>query len=54
MKTSLEKITNLASKEVSPWMKEAIERKNNIQWLKRSFKIAIKILREKRISNKNY
>ena len=46
MKTALEKINEIASKEVSPWLEKALERKRNRGWADRSFKIAVKILLE--------
>lgn len=49
MGKALDKINKIASGEISTWKKEAIERKNNKDWTKRSFKIAVRILREIRI-----
>ena len=49
MKTALEKINNIALNEVSPWKKEAMERKQNSEQAQRSFKIALRILREIRL-----
>ena len=46
MKTSKEKINEITPKEVSPWLKEAQERKKNRTWTNRSQKIAVRILRE--------
>lgn len=46
MKTTLEKINEIASKELSSWKEEAIERRKNRSWTDRSSKIAVRILRE--------
>ena len=46
MKPALETINEIASKEVSPWLEKALERKRNRGWADRSFKIAVKILLE--------
>jgi transcriptional regulator with XRE-family HTH domain len=46
MATTLDKINKIASKEVSTWKQEANERRSNSDWTKRSFKIAVRILRE--------
>ena len=46
MKTALEKINEITSKEVSPWLKKAQEREKDRGWTDRSSKIAIRILRE--------
>jgi transcriptional regulator with XRE-family HTH domain len=46
MGKALENINKIASKEVSSWKREATERRDNIAWTKRSFKIAVRILRE--------
>jgi transcriptional regulator with XRE-family HTH domain len=46
MGTTLENINKIASKEISSWKKEATERRENIAWTNRSFKIAVRILRE--------
>lgn len=45
MGKAFENINKIASKKVSSWKDEAIERNNNI-WTKRSFKIAVRILKE--------
>lgn len=42
----LDKINMIASSEASTWKEEAIERKNNSDWSTRSFKIAVRVLRE--------
>lgn len=46
MGKALNKINKIASGEISTWKKEAIERKSNNDWINRSFKIAVRILRE--------
>lgn len=46
MKTALEKINEITSKEVSPWLRKAKEREKNRGWTDRSSKIAVRILRE--------
>ena len=46
MEKALDKINKIASGKVSTWKEEATERKNNCDWKKRSFKIAVRILRE--------
>lgn len=46
MEKTLDKINKLASGKVSNWKEEAAERKNNNDWKKRSFQIAVRILRE--------
>lgn len=46
MGNALDKLNKLASDKVSTWEEEAIERQNNSEWTERSFKIAVKILRE--------
>ncbi|MDD3357260.1 MAG: helix-turn-helix transcriptional regulator [Dysgonamonadaceae bacterium] len=46
MKTALERINKIVSKDVSPWKEETIERRKNRDWTDRSNKIAIMILRE--------
>lgn len=46
MEKALDKINKIASGKVSTWKEEATERKNNNDWKKRSFKIAVRILRE--------
>ncbi|MCD4769415.1 MAG: helix-turn-helix transcriptional regulator [Bacteroidales bacterium] len=46
MNTAKEKLNKIAAKEISSWKKEAKERKKTINWSKRSFKIAVRILRE--------
>jgi transcriptional regulator with XRE-family HTH domain len=46
MGNALDKLNKLASDKVSTWKEEAIERQNNSEWTERSFKIAVKILRE--------
>ena len=46
MGKTLEKINMLASEEKSTWMEDAIARQANKDWAKRSFKIAVRILRE--------
>lgn len=49
MKKALDKINKVASGNVSSWKEEATERKNNNDWKKRSFQIAVRILREIRV-----
>jgi len=46
MGKTLDKINKLASGKVSTWKEEATERKNNNDWKKRSFQIAVRVLRE--------
>lgn len=46
MGTVLENINKIASTEKSSWLDEAKERQSNKDWTKRSFKIAVRILRE--------
>lgn len=46
MGKTLDKINKLASGKVSTWKEEATERKNNNDWKKRSFQIAVRLLRE--------
>lgn len=46
MGKTLNKINKIATSEVSTWKEEAIDRKNNRDWSTRSFKIAVRILRE--------
>lgn len=46
MKTALEKINEIASKEVSSWNEDALERRRNRGWNDRSFRIAVRILLE--------
>lgn len=46
MEKALDKINKIASGKVSTWKEEAIERKNSNDWTKRSFEIAVRILRE--------
>lgn len=46
MKTALERINEIVSKDVSPWKERIIERRKNRDWTDRSNKIAIMILRE--------
>jgi transcriptional regulator with XRE-family HTH domain len=46
MEKSQDKINKIASGKVSTWKEEATERRNNNDWTKRSFKIAVRILRE--------
>lgn len=46
MEKALDKINKIASGKVSTWKEEATERKNNNDWTKRSFKIAVRVLRE--------
>ncbi|MFA6361110.1 MAG: hypothetical protein WCX14_10450 [Dysgonamonadaceae bacterium] len=46
MKTALERINEIVSKDVSPWKERTIERRKNKDWTDRSNKIAIMILRE--------
>ena len=46
MNFSDDKINKIASSEVSTWKEEAIERKNESDWTTRSFRIAVRILRE--------
>ena len=46
MKTALEKINEIASKEVSPWLEKALESEKNRAWTERSYKIAVRILME--------
>ena len=41
-----ENIGKIASNQNSGWLSEARERQANIDWTKRSFKIAVRILRE--------
>ena len=40
MENTVDKINNIASKEVSPWLEDAKKREQNIAWTRRSFKIA--------------
>ena len=51
MKTTLEKLNEITSKEKSPWKGDAIERRRDRSWLNRSSKIAVRILREIRKQN---
>ena len=46
MGKELEKINMLASKKTSTWLEDANVRQANKDWTKRSFKIAVRILRE--------
>jgi|APSaa5957512622_1039677.scaffolds.fasta_scaffold08755_3 transcriptional regulator with XRE-family HTH domain len=46
MGKALEKINMLASKKTSTWLEDANVRQANKDWTKRSFKIAVRILRE--------
>lgn len=46
MKTALERINEVVSKDLSPWKERTIERRKNRDWTDRSNKIAIMILRE--------
>ena len=46
MGKSLEKIKALAANETSTWLEDAKARQANKDWAKRSFKIAVRILRE--------
>ncbi|VAW21358.1 hypothetical protein MNBD_BACTEROID01-1334 [hydrothermal vent metagenome] len=46
MSKTLDKINQIASKETSGWLEEAKARQANSAWTKRSFKIAVRILRE--------
>jgi ribosome-binding protein aMBF1 (putative translation factor) len=46
MENTSHKINNIASNEVSPWLEDAKKRQQNIAWSWRSFKIAVRILRE--------
>lgn len=46
MSTAKEKLNKITSKEISSWKEEATERKKSINWSNRSFKIAVRILRE--------
>ncbi len=46
MGTVKESINKVASAQQSSWIDEATERQVNLEWRKRSFKIAVRILRE--------
>ena len=46
MKTALERINEVVSKDLSPWKERTIERRKNRGWTDRSNKIAIMILQE--------
>lgn len=46
MSNSIERIKKAASKETSKWMDDAKWRKANRDWLRKSSKIAVKVLRE--------
>lgn len=46
METPLEKINRIASSDKSNWLDAAKERQAKNVWVKRSFKIAVRILRE--------
>ncbi len=46
MKTALEKINEIASKEVSTWKEDAMERRKSRAWTDRSNRIAVMILQE--------
>ncbi|MFA5656924.1 MAG: helix-turn-helix transcriptional regulator [Dysgonamonadaceae bacterium] len=46
MKTALERINEVVSKDLSPWKERTIERRKKRDWTDRSNKIAIMILRE--------
>jgi len=46
METPLDKINKIASKDQSTWLDDAQERQAKKNWTQRSFKIAIRILRE--------
>ncbi len=46
MKSSLDRIKRLESKERSSWLEEAKSRRENKAWRRRSFQIAVRILRE--------
>ena len=46
MTKSIENITQIASEESSKWIDEAKKRQTNKIWTKRSFQIAVRILRE--------
>jgi hypothetical protein len=49
---SLDKINKIASKEVSTWRTEAIERKKNIDSIRTEFNTTMRELRKKK-TNKN-
>ncbi len=49
MGKAFDKINKIASSNISTWKREAIERKVNNDWTKRSFKIAVRVLREIRV-----
>jgi len=49
MATALERINKIASKESSEWRNEAKTRQGNKAWRRRSFQIAVRILREIRM-----
>ena len=46
METAKESISKIASEQESSWLNDAKARQTNIEWTKRSFKIAVRILRE--------
>ncbi|MCK4923116.1 MAG: helix-turn-helix transcriptional regulator [Bacteroidales bacterium] len=46
MSKALEKIKQIASRDSSGWIEDAKARQANSAWTKRSFKIAVRILRE--------
>ena len=46
METAKESISKIASEQESSWLNDAKARQTNIDWTKRSFKIAVRILRE--------
>ncbi len=46
MTSALEKIKQLESKKTSSWLEEAKVRQENKEWRRRSFQIAVRILRE--------
>lgn len=46
MKSALDKLKQLESKETSSWLEEAKSRQENKVWRRRSFQIAVRILRE--------
>jgi transcriptional regulator with XRE-family HTH domain len=49
MEKAINKINKIASEKVSTWKEDAVERKKNNDWTIRSFKIAVRILREIRV-----
>lgn len=52
MSTVKDNINKIASKQVSNWLEDAKNRQANKQWTDRSFKIAVRILREIRAQKK--